>query len=122
MPELDGLRFIAFFLVFLHHLPFPKSILAESRLLSSVHTFGWVGVDIFLVLSAYLLTCLALAEVSRTGGFDVRRFYIRRIARIWPLYFLGLAIGMIIYPLILIGLGYKVPMQAMLRACPSSAI
>src|SRR5690606_2476800 len=102
MPELDGLRFIAFLLVFLHHLPFPSEWLARSPLLSRIHAFGWIGVDIFLVLSAYLLTRLAIEERRHTGRFDVVRFYMRRALRIWPLYFLGLAIGFFFYPGLLI--------------------
>ena len=61
-PELDGLRFIAFMLVFLHHMPFTPG---APKILSEIHAFGWFGVDIFLVLSGYLLTSLAIAEKER---------------------------------------------------------
>lgn len=105
MPELDGLRFIAFLLVFVHHLPFPRTWLDASEVLKKAHAFGWIGVDIFLVLSAYLLTRIAIVEVQKTGQFDVRRFFVRRILRIWPLYYLGLLIGFFLYPGFLIATG-----------------
>src|SRR5689334_16690304 len=79
-PELDAVRFFAFLAVYLHH--------SFSSLVA-----GAFGVDLFLVLSAYLITELLQLEVNRTGGLDVRRFYARRILRIWPLYFAFLGIS-----------------------------
>lgn len=81
-PTLDGLRFFAFFLVLLHHLP--PSV---NPLLHLVQVQGWVGVHVFLFLSAYLLTAILRAELLASGGISIRRFYIRRALRIWPLYF-----------------------------------
>lgn len=52
------------------------------------------GVDLFFALSAYLITELLLREKDERGSLDVRSFYIRRILRIWPLYYLFLfAVG-----------------------------
>jgi peptidoglycan/LPS O-acetylase OafA/YrhL len=82
MPRLDGLRFFAFLLVFVHHLPKPT-----SALLKVIHDLGWTGVHLFLFLSAFLLTTILIAEHEQTGRFSVVRFYIRRSLRIWPLYF-----------------------------------
>jgi peptidoglycan/LPS O-acetylase OafA/YrhL len=48
---------------------------------------GAYGVDLFFVLSAYLITELLLREKEEQGVLDVRSFYIRRILRIWPLYY-----------------------------------
>ena len=96
-PELDSLRFLAFFMVFASHLVFwqpGRSMLDGwgsfgAALLAS----GGFGVDLFFVLSAYLITELLLREKAHTGALDVRGFYLRRILRIWPLYFavVGLA-------------------------------
>jgi peptidoglycan/LPS O-acetylase OafA/YrhL len=86
-PELDALRFFAFFCVFLAHgLPShePYSLLALS---------GGFGLCLFFLLSAYLITELLLRERSRTGTVHLRAFYARRILRIWPLYFAMLAFG-----------------------------
>ncbi len=99
-PELDGLRFVAFMMVFLHHMPFPQVWVNQSDILRRIHEYGCAGVDIFLVLSSYLLTSLALREIHETGSFNISYFLKRRILRIWPLYFLALIIGFFIYPII----------------------
>lgn len=52
-----------------------------------VNNLGF-GVDIFFLISGFLITYLLLAERERTGGVDVFKFYVRRAFRIWPLYFL----------------------------------
>ena len=82
-PELDSLRFIAFLLVLFHHSPYPESI----KLWKTLHDYGWVGVDLFLCLSAYLFTKLLLLEHRENGDINIGFFYLRRIFRIWPLYF-----------------------------------
>jgi peptidoglycan/LPS O-acetylase OafA/YrhL len=96
-PELDALRFLAFLSVFLHHgLPsieqrhFSGLVLGIVRLESVVKRAGGFGVCLFFVLSAYLITELLNRERTRAGRVDVVAFYIRRILRIWPLYFLFL--------------------------------
>jgi len=62
------------------------------------HAFGWahggfLGVDVFFVLSGYLITTLLLVERRRTGRFDVLDFYRRRIARLAPAYLLMLIVA-----------------------------
>lgn len=62
------------------------------------HAFAWaaggfVGVDVFFVLSGYLITSLLLAERARTGHLDVLDFYRRRVARLAPAYLLMLAVA-----------------------------
>jgi peptidoglycan/LPS O-acetylase OafA/YrhL len=86
-PELDGLRFLAFVAVFIHHAPDPLNPAYESFRLQT-----WVGVDIFLCLSAFLFAHLLEAEWRQTGGIHVFHFYIRRALRIWPVYFLYVAL------------------------------
>lgn len=53
-PELDGLRFFAFILVFIHH----NSLFSHIPYLLVLRTNGWIGVDLFFVLSAFLFTKL----------------------------------------------------------------
>lgn len=91
-PELDALRFMAFLAVFLHH-SFPHEQPLHPGLAALVRAGGF-GVDLFFVLSSYLITVLLLREYRTRGHIDVRAFYIRRALRIWPLYFafLGFAI------------------------------
>ncbi len=81
-PTLDGLRFFAFLLVFVHHLP-----AGPNLVLRVVHQYGWVGVHLFLFLSAYLLTSILRKELEQTGKISIFNFYVRRGLRIWPLYF-----------------------------------
>ena len=86
-PELDILRFGAFLLVFLHH-ALPHS----GWMLAGLTRAGALGVDLFFTLSAYLITELLLRERRSRGRIDIRAFYIRRILRIWPLYYFALLI------------------------------
>ena len=98
-PELDGLRFFAFLAVFVcHSTPSdPSYYLARhipgAYLVAAASRAGGFGVDLFFVLSAYLITELLLREKDEFGQVHLRSFYVRRILRIWPLYFLGILIA-----------------------------
>lgn len=92
-PQIDGLRFIAALSVFIHHAPALPG-------LGTIKLYGWVGVDLFLAISAYLITRLILIEADANGTFSLRRFYIRRALRIWPLY-LGFVSAMCVLTLLL---------------------
>lgn len=59
---------------------------------------GPLGVVFFFVLSGYLITYLLCAEKSQTGTISIRQFYLRRILRIWPLYYFVLILGFFILP------------------------
>lgn len=85
------LRFIAFGMVFLEH---TSLRIDGSSPWWSVS--GIFGVPVFFMLSAFLLTELMLRERKLTGRVHVRSFYVRRILRIWPLYFAALGIGLIL--------------------------
>ena len=62
-----------------------------AQLQVSVSRGGAYGVDLFFALSAYLITELLLREREEQGSLDIRSFYVRRILRIWPLYYLFIA-------------------------------
>lgn len=100
-PELDELRFFAFLMVFCHH-AFPHDPafwtklglpLFLARVIAGIGATGAFGVSLFFVLSSYLITELLLREKQLIGTLDIRSFYIRRILRIWPLYFAFLALA-----------------------------
>src|SRR5687767_15135080 len=55
-------------------------------------SFGWAGVDLFFVLSGFLLGRLVLNEQARTGRFDGRRFTARRLLKLWPVLYVFLAV------------------------------
>ena len=86
-PNLDALRFWAFLGVFFGHLFQPHA------------NWGLLGVNLFFVLSAFLITTLLLEEKKQQGEFSIPKFYLRRILRIWPLYFLMIGIGFFLIPL-----------------------
>ena len=80
-PEIDGLRAIAVGLVILYH----------SELNIYGNTFfkgGFIGVDIFFVISGYLITSIILNELVTTNSFSFKYFYERRIRRIIPVLFI----------------------------------
>lgn len=88
-------------MVFLHH-AFPHEQVFWTNLgvprlianvLAAIGATGAFGVSVFFVLSSYLITELLLREKDLIGTLDIRSFYIRRILRIWPLYFAFLALA-----------------------------
>ncbi len=100
-PELDLLRLFAFVTVFLTHGP----RLADSpnhvrHLIGAIYNRvaggGVYGLSLFFFLSSYLITELLLREQRKTGSIHLRWFYIRRILRIWPLYYLAVACAIIL--------------------------
>jgi peptidoglycan/LPS O-acetylase OafA/YrhL len=101
-PELDGLRFYAFLGVFVcHTLPFEASFyhslhLPMPWLWGATVKAGAAGVDLFFALSAFLITSLLLREREETGDISLKHFYLRRILRIWPLYFLVIGLGLVL--------------------------
>lgn len=95
-PELDVLRFLAFLSVFtvhrMDHLPINP---AQHYWSYNICLLGNFGVPVFFLLSAFLITELLMREDDRLGTIHVRSFYMRRILRIWPLYF-GVFYGLIL--------------------------
>ena len=79
-PEIDGLRGIAILSVILYH---AKIILFDNTFFKG----GFIGVDIFFVISGYLITTLILKELKATGQFSFLHFYGRRVRRIIPVLF-----------------------------------
>jgi len=101
LPQLDGLRFFAFTLVYLFHNGVEVALLSPlvgQRVAIALRENGWVGVQLFFILSGYLITTLLLREEQTFGRIDLKAFWIRRILRIWPLYYLIVAIGFLLIP------------------------
>jgi peptidoglycan/LPS O-acetylase OafA/YrhL len=104
VPQIDMLRFAAFVMVFVFHslpqtpAPYLMKGLSEplASLLAVVVNSAGYGVDLFFVISSYLITRLLLAELAADKTLDVKAFYIRRALRIWPLYYTFLIVGFII--------------------------
>ncbi len=77
--------------VFGHHV-LPRTGAHNVLLKTAADSMGF-GLCLFFVLSAYLITLLLVRERERTGSIHLVPFYKRRILRIWPLYLLGISIG-----------------------------
>ena len=95
LPEVDGIRCLAVLLVWIHHYPEGPGVF-----LRQLRASGWVGVNIFLVLSSFLITSLLMLEAQSKGSISLPRFYSRRILRIWPLLGLALLLNYLLLPAI----------------------
>ncbi len=102
-PNLDGLRFFCFLIVFLYHCNetiFKK--ISDTRTREVLHFIfqnGNAGVNIFFVLSGFLITMLLIREKEIRNTISLKNFYIRRILRIWPLFYLCVVLGFVLFPL-----------------------
>jgi len=91
IPQLDAVRGIAILLVLIHNTDaFP------SLHLEAISTYGWMGVDLFFVLSGFLITGILLEAKQSKSYF--KNFYARRCLRIWPLYYSLLIFMFLIVP------------------------
>ena len=99
-PGINGLRFIAALAVIITHIELMKHKLGYANIWENplVHNLGVIGVSFFFVLSGFLITYLMLAEKKRFNFFSIKKFYLRRILRIWPLYFLIFSLGFFVLP------------------------
>ena len=96
---LDGLRGVAIVLVLFHHMwPFVWST-PGMTVVTRLHNVGWIGVDLFFVLSGFLISGILMDSRGRRGYW--KNFFIRRSLRIFPLYFLYLAVVFTVLPVIL---------------------
>ena len=98
LPELDGIRGLAILVVLLHNVGYfdePADSLA-LKLLRVAFGAGWTGVQLFFVLSGFLITGILL-DTKRDAHY-FRSFYLRRILRIFTLYYLTLAVAFVLLP------------------------
>jgi peptidoglycan/LPS O-acetylase OafA/YrhL len=98
-PNLNGVRAIASLMVVIAHIELDKQFF-NLQLIPGINllNFGKVGVSVFFALSGFLITYLLLEERKNFHKISYGDFYMRRILRIWPLYFLVVIIGFFIYP------------------------
>lgn len=99
-PNLNGVRFIAAILVVIHHIEQIKFMYGfeNNWHLPFIEVIGKLGVVLFFVLSGFLITYLLLVEETKFNRIDVSRFYLRRILRIWPLYFFIVILAFFVLP------------------------
>jgi len=96
IPALDGLRGIAILLVLFHHLTIYRPTEGVDQWIAVFPLLGWVGVDLFFVLSGFLITGLLID--ARGGERFFSSFYARRTLRIFPLYYLVLFLALVVLP------------------------
>jgi peptidoglycan/LPS O-acetylase OafA/YrhL len=99
-PEIDGLRAIAVGVVILYH----------SKISLFGHKYfegGFIGVDIFFVISGYLITSIIFKELITTGSFNLKYFYQRRVRRILPVLLLVMLVSFLFAWLYLLPISFK---------------
>lgn len=110
--QFNALRFIAAALVLLHH---AESLRLQFNLFNlkgfGLFQNGQNAVTFFFVLSGFLITYLLLKELKTSQTVRVKTFYLKRVYRIWPLYFLMVIIGAVIQPQLIkwFGIPYQMP-------------
>ena len=89
--QLDVLRGVAILLVFGRHLELARPEGAVGSFAEAWFRIGWLGVDLFFVLSGFLIGGLLIRELRRCGSIDITRFLVRRGLKIYPAYFVFIA-------------------------------
>lgn len=97
IPALDGLRGIAIILVMLHHFTYYRPTAGIDLVIGSMLFFCWSGVDLFFVLSGFLITGILLDTRDSPRYFT--SFYARRTLRIFPLYYVVLVLAFVVLPM-----------------------
>jgi peptidoglycan/LPS O-acetylase OafA/YrhL len=111
-PGLNSLRFFAALFVLIGHIPMNQGSLGlPNPHYGALFFRGAAAVSFFFTLSGFLITFLLLEEVRKTGDVHVRSFYLRRVCRIWPLYFLIVFFGLAFYNLLLPTVGIHYPVE-----------
>src|SRR5688572_14220839 len=98
--NLNALRFFAATAVIFHHVEQYKFLSGYLNAWgnTAIDALGHKAVSFFFVLSGFLISYLLFEEDKRKGEINVKHFYVRRILRIWPLYFLIVSICLFVLP------------------------
>lgn len=100
--NLSALRFLAATAVVFHHVEQYKFWADIPNIWgnTTVDALGSKAVSFFFVLSGFLITYLLMAEKTKTGHISIKEFYVRRILRIWPVYYLVVIVCLFLVPLV----------------------
>jgi peptidoglycan/LPS O-acetylase OafA/YrhL len=99
LSGLNTLRFIAAFFVIISHASISSFYQFDKEPIACLNR-GGDAVEFFFVLSGFLITYLLMQEIKKTSNVSIRDFYLRRMYRIWPLYFIIVGIGFFIFTII----------------------
>jgi peptidoglycan/LPS O-acetylase OafA/YrhL len=97
LPGLNGIRAIAASVVVIFHVDQYIKLFGVEPLGFGNNGMAYFAVDMFFALSGYLITYLLLTEKLKFGKIDLRKFYMRRILRIWPIYYVAIIVTFILY-------------------------
>ena len=97
---LDVVRATAILFVLISHSTFLLFPTQNNFIITFIRFFGTIGVDLFFVLSGFLITYLLIVEKKMNGQIDIKKFWMRRILRIWPLFFACVFFGFYVFPFI----------------------
>ncbi|MDR6196443.1 acyltransferase [Siphonobacter sp. SORGH_AS_0500] len=99
-PNLNGVRCIAAMSVLIHHLEQAKHTYGVVNIyeITVVKHAGRLGVGLFFVLSGFLITYLLLQEKGNFGDISAPKFYLRRVFRIWPIYYVMVLLAIFVFP------------------------
>lgn len=112
-PQLDSIRGISFISIFLFHaIRMPKEAFIGSGFINYLYQNLELGVEVFFVLSAFLLTWLGLNEYKKKNDFSLKNFIKRRTLRIWPLYFFILIMAFLVFPQVALHFNYKMTLPS----------
>lgn len=103
--NLDSLRFLCFVVIFFYHsfhteFEYIKDSNLYYFITRTIFGNGNIGVNFFFVLSGFLITYLLIAEKKMNGQISIKKFWMRRILRIWPLFFICVFFGFYAFPLV----------------------
>jgi peptidoglycan/LPS O-acetylase OafA/YrhL len=105
LPGIDALRAIGALSVIIGHIELSKFSFGIKNVKDSIpffkYTSGHLGVILFFVISGFLITYLMLVEKNNFKQVNIKKFYIRRILRIWPIYFLIILLLIFVFPKII---------------------
>ena len=94
--EMDFLRFVAAFFVVIYHFTLFYQERVNQYVKMFMHNLG-IGVDLFFIISGFLIVYLLISEKEKTKTISLYKFYIRRILRIFPLYYLIVGISYLLF-------------------------
>jgi peptidoglycan/LPS O-acetylase OafA/YrhL len=103
--NLDGLRFFCFLSVFFFHSFITDNLNIQHSPIyfffrTTIFGNGFLGVNFFFVLSGFLITYLLIEEKKVKGFIHIPNFWMRRVLRIWPLYYACVFFGFVIFPVL----------------------
>lgn len=103
--NLDGLRFLCFLSVFFFHsfhteYDYISNSPVYNFIVKDIFGNGNLGVNFFFVLSGFLITYLLIQEKKLNGQINLKKFWMRRILRIWPLFYFAVLFGFVAFPLL----------------------